>query len=165
VRVASAAGPLDIAPTIASWAGIADAASRVDGIDLRWQAAEPPGALASRVVVTETPRNANEPFFLAWSATEGRMHLVYDVVGPRVELFDMDADPFESHNLAAERPEETARMMGLLGRWLDRMSERPGFSGWAQMQPAVWSPAPKFPPAPPHEDIRDKVGGDDDDDE
>jgi arylsulfatase A-like enzyme len=149
VRVASAAGAVDIAPTIANWAGVAGAAALFDGVDMRWQAAQPAGALAARTVVTETPRNTPEASFLAWSITEGDLHLVYDAYGPRVELFDLAADPLEQRNLATDRPDETARLLALLGRWLDRMSTRPGYSGWAQFQPSMWAAAPRFPPLPP----------------
>lgn len=158
VRVPSAAGPLDIAITICNWTGIEDPAvlSRLDGLDLRWQAEQPPGSLASRAIVTETPRNCPEPNFLAWSITQGNSRLIYDAIGSRVELFDVASDPLEQRNLAADRPDEAARLTALLGRWLDRMSMRSNYSGWAQMQPSMWSPAPRFPALPPRDgDTRD----------
>lgn len=153
-RVESAAGAIDIAPTIAHWAGVQGMADRFDGIDLRWQAARPEGELADRAVVCETPRNCREASFLAWSLRQGRYRLIYDVVGPRVELFDVEADPREEHNLAGDLPEETRRMMDLLGRFLDRMSLREGYSGWAQMQPSLFSPARQFPELPESPDRR-----------
>jgi arylsulfatase A-like enzyme len=39
----------------------------------------------------------------------------------RVELFDLAADPGESRNLAAERPERVAELRGRLHAWRDRM--------------------------------------------
>jgi arylsulfatase A-like enzyme len=154
LRLEHAAGTLDIAPTVANWAGLGGAAARFDGIDLRWQAGCTEGELADRAVVCETPRNCNEASFLAWSLRQGRYRLVYDVMGPRTELFDVAADPRESRNLAAELPDVTAHMLEVLGHYLDRMSNREGFTGWAQMLPSMWCPAPRFAELPVHPDRR-----------
>lgn len=166
VRVASAAGPIDIAPTVLNWTGIESAArvaDRFDGIDLRWQATRPAGALRERAVVTEIARNCQESSFLAWSITQGNLRLIYDAIGHRVELFDIAADPDEKRNLVKERPADAERLLGLLGRWLDRMSQRPSFSGWAQMQPSIWCPAPRYPPLPPRPDEQRDYTGEGDD--
>lgn len=158
---------VDFAPTIVNWTGLTEAdrqraLARFDGLDLRWQAAQPSSVLSDRAVVGETPRNCNEASFFAWAIVQRDHYLIYDIVGPRVELFDIETDPLQRRNLADEDPESRQRLLSLLGHWLDRLSVRPGFSGWAQMQPSFLSPAPEFPPPPQHEDRRRGRQRDDD---
>lgn len=42
------------------------------------------------------------------------------IVGQRIELFDLHADPFETHNLATDRPKKTTHLTNALNAWLKR---------------------------------------------
>jgi hypothetical protein len=46
---------------------------------------------------------------------------------PEPPLFDVEADPGETRNLAGERPELVAALGGALDRWVDSVSADEGF--------------------------------------
>ena len=64
-----------------------------------------------------------------------RQHLLmetYDDYGYRfepTELYDMEGDPYETRNLAAERPELVSRHRGMLSEWLGEQMRKPHWRG------------------------------------
>lgn len=53
----------------------------------------------------------------------GDMKLIYDWYG-RLYLFDLNNDPYESHNIASQKPLETKRLFGQLVEMLDTQVEK-----------------------------------------
>jgi arylsulfatase A-like enzyme len=47
----------------------------------------------------------------------GKWKLLIELDGTRAELFDLEADPFERHNLAAAQPHLVAELAEELNRW------------------------------------------------
>ena len=60
------------------------------------------------------------------------------------ELFDMTADPYEEHDLAAKRPEEVARLKAAYSAWFDDVS-RQGYE-----PPRIWLGSPVENPCDAH---------------
>jgi len=110
-RVLGPVAQVDIAPTLLDLAGLA--AGPMDGVSLR--AAIAAGRTEGRTVYSETlyPR-----YHFGWSdlyaATDARFRFIR---APRPELYDLEKDPGERRNLAAERPQTLAPMEA----WLDRV--------------------------------------------
>ncbi|MCA9537269.1 MAG: sulfatase-like hydrolase/transferase [Myxococcales bacterium] len=50
---------------------------------------------------------------------DGRLKLVYDVRHGVHQLFDLQADPYEAVDVAQERPDDAARLMGLLDAYFE----------------------------------------------
>jgi len=98
---------LDVAPTVLALAGSTPGAAPVlDGLDLASLAdSAPPPARALFW------RQGN-----AWAVREGRYKLV--ARGRRAaELYDLEVDPGEATDLAAERPEVVERLRAALAEW------------------------------------------------
>lgn len=109
-RVLGPTAQVDIAPTLLDLAGIPF--DSMDGVSLR--GAMSAGRTEGRTVYSETlyPR-----YHFGWSdlyaATDDRFRFIR---APRPELYDLDKDPGERHNLASDRPQTVAPMEAWLGR-------------------------------------------------
>ncbi len=110
-RVTTAAGLIDVAPTVLDWLGIArpptfEGRSLLDGA---------PGSAAYSETVY--PRDA-----FGWAALRGaRLGGLRYIEAPKPELYDLDRDPGERTNLIHTRPNDAAqlrsRLNGLIARY------------------------------------------------
>ena len=55
---------------------------------------------------------------------------------PKFELFDIDADPFEQHDLAAQKPDIVAKMKAEYERWFADVTQ----AGFAPVRPQLGTP-------------------------
>ncbi len=94
---------VDMMPTLAKLAGASlDRSKPLDGRDM-WQALAAGGTGRGEVVYNVEPTQG--------AVRDGKWKLVWHVVlPPRVELFDLDADPSETTDLAAKNPEKVAEL-------------------------------------------------------
>lgn len=100
---------LDLLPTIAAAAGVKlRGAEKIDGIDLLpWLNAEKEGAPHETLFWRQGSRLA---------VRHGDLKLLRQT-GTEVQLFDLAADPRESKDLAAARPEDVAKLRALFDEW------------------------------------------------
>jgi arylsulfatase A-like enzyme len=129
------AAHIDIAPTVLEACGAAPPHDvRFDGVSL-WP------LLTGRVAAADWPdrtlyfqwhRGDAPERFRAFAAREQRYKLVR-AEGPTapnpsaIELFDMEADPFEMKNVAADRPEVVERLKSAYSAWFDNVSRTRGY--------------------------------------
>ncbi len=109
-RIGSAVANLDVAPTVLAAAGL-PIPEELEGTSL-WPAVTSPAGEA------RLPGRA----FAAWAAqralvAEGRK-VIYHLEGERWEAFDLAADPGETQDLLATRPEAVRRLQSRLARWI-----------------------------------------------
>ncbi len=105
-RSAVVGGQVDLAPTIASLAGLAAAAD--------WQGSS----------LFDTARPPRAYFYVAQDefklgVRENNWKYILDLRVGAQELFDLDHDPAEQHNLAAEEPERCLRLRQRLAAWAE----------------------------------------------
>ena len=102
-RVAGLARTADVMPTLLRIAGV-EPPRRLDGADLL----RGPRARES-YAETDYPRT------FGWAPLRAyRVGSLKYVAAPRPELYDLTVDPGETHDLAASRPTDAARLSGLL---------------------------------------------------
>lgn len=95
---------VDIAPTLLDLLG-APQAMHTDGVDLVPALLGPPQSLpAGRAIVVHEE--------LQWSVVEWPYQLILRPADNVVELYDLDQDPAEHHDLSAEHPEIVSRLRG-----------------------------------------------------
>lgn len=109
-------GTVDIVPTVLELLGV----ERPEGIQGRslvplWQS-EASESARRRYAENLSPRLSH-----GW----GELRVLFDgpmkyIHGPRPELYDLDADPSELHDLHAERPEEARRLRSILEQFIER---------------------------------------------
>jgi arylsulfatase A-like enzyme len=107
---------IDLAPTIAELAGIPPAPD--------WQGRS----------LFDPKRSSRAYFYVAedqftLGLREGNWKYIFALREGAEELYDLDKDPDEQHNLAAGEPERTARMRQRLAAWTEanrRQYERRG---------------------------------------
>jgi len=111
VRSKTIGGHVDLAPTIAELAGLAPAAD--------WQ--------GRSLLDNEHPPRAY--FYVAedrfrLGVREDRWKYIYDLREAAEELYDLERDPDEQHNLAAAEPARSARLRQRLAAWTEANRRR-----------------------------------------
>ncbi len=109
---------VDLAPTILDLAGIPDR-DRMEGLSLLPTLFGVRDANYDQIVFSEAT------WELKRAIRSGRWKLIHSLEPdrhgrPMQELFDLEADPLEQHNLAAAELETVARLHGQLDAWLER---------------------------------------------
>jgi arylsulfatase A-like enzyme len=99
---------LDVVPTLLDYLGISGAGLPLDGTSLR------PVIEKDRPVHRLAFGNQGD----TRTVTDGVHKLSFDLASNRARLFDLGADPGETTDLAARRPEETRRFEAVLLRWM-----------------------------------------------
>jgi arylsulfatase A-like enzyme len=111
-RTTTPANIIDIAPTVLEYLQLPPM-PRAEGSSLF--SSKP----ADRPIFSETPLNIVDGPFFAFSVTQSRWRLIYDVIGNTTELYDLEQDPRELHNLADSEPDRVNALRALLGHWMD----------------------------------------------
>lgn len=154
--------PIDLMPTLAEVSGAALPGDRVvDGVSLwsvmRGDGAEEAGpgrpgslgrpgspgsrgSLRERAVFVQCHRGDVPQLYRNCSVTEARWKLV-----DGRELYDLPADPGEQRDVAAEHPEEVARLRGLYEAWFEDVSHEradnyapPRMHAGTHHEPTTW---------------------------
>jgi arylsulfatase A-like enzyme len=125
-RFSEPCGLIDVGPTALAFAGIPSPAY-YRGVDLL--AAARAGGPPHRLIVSETPRNLIESSFYSWALVDWPLKVMWDVRSNTTEIYDIEADPGEQHNLVDRHPELATRLRAELGAWLDRETARTGAVG------------------------------------
>ncbi len=115
---------LDVAPTIYEWAGIPDDEQSLDGDSLVPVLEGSDHSLESRSLFWHFPAyleaaGKSGPWRTtpAGAIREGRWKLIEFFEDGRLELYDLEADPGETRNLAKQEPEIRERLHRLLVEW------------------------------------------------
>lgn len=133
---------IDFFPTFAEIAGVKVDDPEVDGVSLL-DTLRGAGAPERDALFWHYPHYHSIGIAPSGSVRQGRYKLIEwfekSIEGPETpgafELFDLESDPGERHNLAAEMPEKTAELEARLRAWRDAVG--------AQMMP----PNPAYDPA------------------
>jgi arylsulfatase A-like enzyme len=111
-RIASPVANLDLVPTLLELA-------RVDAGDVPLRGRSLAPLLEADA---EVPEPRSRYVFSAQGtkrcATDGRFKVMLDFASPERYLYDLSADPEEKRNLIGSAPEEEARLLNALGRWI-----------------------------------------------
>jgi arylsulfatase A-like enzyme len=108
------ANGIDLFPTLAELSGV-KAEGPADGVSLA--GALKGEAVASRPLFWHYPHYANQGGKPGGAIRDGRWKLVEFYETGRRELFDLQADPSESRNLALDQPDRVAAMAKALDAW------------------------------------------------
>lgn len=120
---------IDIVPTVLESCGV-----KGEGFDGRSFLRVPPGGFAARTLFTQWHRGDEPEKYRAFAARGPRYKLV-QASGvqpgakwkPKYELFDIIADPYEEKDLAAEKPDEVAKLKKEYDAWFADVTKK-GFA-------------------------------------
>jgi len=119
------ASGVDIVPTICDYAGASLPSSQCCGVSLR-PFLENPDTLGRDFAVTNVDLDKNRPHIASRALrTQRYKYIAFSVGEPREALYDMDADPGETRNIAALPASRDAllRHRALLADWLAKTSD------------------------------------------
>jgi arylsulfatase A-like enzyme len=126
---------IDIAPTLLNACGTPDPKNLgFDGRDIARLLADPKAEWADRTLFVQWHRG-DEPEKLRSFAARGPRYKLVQAAGtqpgakwtPKFELFDIPADPFEEKDLAAEKPDEVAKLKTEYEAWFADVTKK-GFA-------------------------------------
>jgi arylsulfatase A-like enzyme len=136
-KIDAPAAHLDLAPTLLTACGVKrPAEAKFDGVDLWPLLLGETATLPERTLFFQWHRGDAPQAFRACAARDSRFKLVQaqgshdsEFKGdPKFELFDVVADPYEEHDLAAEKPEIVARLKREYEAWFQDVSSSRGFA-------------------------------------
>ncbi|HVO09470.1 MAG TPA: sulfatase [Vicinamibacteria bacterium] len=133
-RVAAVTRAIDVMPTILDVLGVPAGSARMQGVSLRplWEGREPAGRLAFAEALaapgeSKAVRDARYKYIVSASpaqvAAGGRARLPAEPAA--VELYDLQSDPAEQHNLVSTGDPEIRRQAKALDRALRRIADAP----------------------------------------
>ncbi|HEU5116428.1 MAG TPA: arylsulfatase [Isosphaeraceae bacterium] len=135
-KVDEPAAHIDIAPTLLEACGV-ETPERVkfDGVSLVDLFEGKADRLANRFLFTQWHRGDVPEKFRAFEVRNRRWKLLQALgVGegpgpkePKFELFDIENDPYEKHDLASENPKVVQRLKNAYSRWFDDVCSTRGF--------------------------------------
>ncbi len=114
-RVKDRVSTVDLLPTLLDYLTVEDVTQR-DGRSLMPLLSGVP--VAAVPIFLEMPMDDRPAHF---AVIDGGMKLSIDLRREAYRLYDLDQDPDEHHNLIEERAADADRLLGLLGRWRDRI--------------------------------------------
>jgi arylsulfatase A-like enzyme len=134
-KVHRIAAHIDLAPTILEACGVAaPAAVRFDGLSLLPLLRDPKSDWPDRHLFFQWHRGDEPQRYRAFAVRNQRYKLAraeganQPPQGPaRFELFDIEADPAEAHDLASQQPELVAALRQAYDRWFDDVSATRGY--------------------------------------
>ena len=133
---------IDILPTIAKAAGARpDPSKPLDGVDLL------PHLLGSKTSAPHAAIYLRKFDQGAFAVRQGALKMVIPQKGTPARLYDLAADPAETRDLAAERPQDLERLETLRSTWNTGLIE-PIFEGLKMRDPQK-RPAANRQPTPP----------------
>jgi arylsulfatase A-like enzyme len=107
----------DLYPTILAMAGVAPAAGQVVDGESLVPLLKGEGKPRRDTLYWHYPHYSNQGGKPGGAIREGDLKLIESYQGDAPELYDLAHDPGEEHSLAAERPEDRARLRLRLDRW------------------------------------------------
>lgn len=119
--------PIDVLPTLAAALGTVGAPNVdvvIDGVDL-WPvltASDPIAVPQDRTLFLQWHRGNNQQRYRNYAVVRGATKLHRPSVDAADELYDLDADPGEQHDLAADEPATVAELRAAYDRWFDDVS-------------------------------------------
>lgn len=124
---------IDVTPTLCALCG-AKADTALDGRSFARLLTNEPGNWPGRTLFTQWHRGDTPEKFRAFSARGPKYKLV-QAAGvaqaakwePKFELFDLDADPFEEKDIAADKPDEVAQLKRQYEAWFADVTKK-GFT-------------------------------------
>ncbi|MCZ7644124.1 MAG: arylsulfatase [Planctomycetota bacterium] len=115
---------IDVLPTLSELCGLPASGAKLDGVSL-WpylKGARAPEAAPARTVFMQWHRGDAPIRYRNAGAIEARFKWYRPEEDAPDELYDLPADPFETRNLAADLPAETARLRARYDAWFDDVS-------------------------------------------
>jgi arylsulfatase A-like enzyme len=129
VRVPTPVSLVDVVPTVLDLLGL-PAPADIDGRSLRRLWADPEQQRKPRALFIEADMDPPGPTSRVMvpgddlAVRKGRWKLVLDPSSDRAELHDLDADPRETRDVAAEHPEIVRDLLGELERFTARRAQQ-----------------------------------------
>lgn len=116
----------DLLPTLTELCHVSiDKNAEIDGISLKpllTQKKQPELAVRDLYWHKASQRPTSTGDYVSTAIRSGRYKLLDFYRQQRVELYDLQSDPGETHNLVSEKPELARQLMGKLNDWRQRMN-------------------------------------------
>lgn len=114
--IAAPCHPIDVLPTLCQWAGVPRPDLPLDGVDLG-PALRGDGVVPERLLTMQWHRGDQPEMSRNYAVIAPRWKLVRSDPTSADELYDVESDPGEAHNVAATYPEQVERLRAAYLSW------------------------------------------------